>query len=607
MLAYQDEYLYEFPSFPDLSREDRRRLTYTTMLIFTCTEYPSITDYEIDEYVKYSLPINSLTHTPYYGPYETTLEEFLKLPEIACIVYPVHLSDTYTNEEYRYFQSYMKLFDEPRSKYFNFRFCIVQAFKEAGKNGLLKKMGTLSLEDLCTTFNGFEPIYRAFKWKINCQGGIPFLDNRTLINALCTFCSRDLVIRFHTRKPVTIRLRNHPDYLIQKQIEDERELSEKALNFYYRYRRDNPENIDWKKQEEVFPWKGVQYESRISSYKGFLTDNVYAAIHYYPSVQSSEAICTFIQAKLLSRCRLNLTQHKELNLLLDLLSSNSLAPLKFWDKEKIEVYMGVVEELSKDLDEINRNFLFDFIQLTTNKSPILATYSLWAFNTMAKHILSVTQGTKFVSADEIAEAINLRYKYDINIWLMYFNISSVDNLFEKKELSSHLSAIYIKYQAGIHFYRNIQSIMNDENLYPEAKLSKAGTDGFVNDKTLNELYHFCYHRNLDAFEKMKLFGQNYDSVFNFWEEFDCAEISVIINSEGEVLYGIKEDFTRAYEMVIEHKKKCYKSVKFWIELQKKDFDKKQAGPQSDFSALKKTRLNYDMEVHKATRGVLTRL
>uniref|UniRef100_A0A914Q9U0 Uncharacterized protein n=1 Tax=Panagrolaimus davidi TaxID=227884 RepID=A0A914Q9U0_9BILA len=413
MLAYQDEYLYEFPSFPDLSLEDRRRLTYTTMLVFTCTEYPSVSENEIDDYVRYSLPINPLTHTPYrfayYGPYKTRLEEFLKLPEIACVVYPVHSSDTNTNEEYRYFQSYMKLFNEPRSKYFNFRFCIVQAFKEAGKNGLLKKMGTLSLEDLCKAFNGFEPIYRTFQWKINCEGVIPFLDNRTLMNALCTFCSRDLVIRFHTRKPVTLRLRNHPDYLIQKQIEDERALSEKALDFYYRYRRDNPENIDWEKQEEVFPWKGVPCESRISSYKSFLTDNVYAAIHYYPSVQSfksiSEAISGYTQAKLHSRCRLNLTQHKELNMLLDLLCSHSLAPLKFWDEEKIEVYMGVVEELTKELDEIHRNFLFDFIQLTTVKSPILATYSLWAFNTMAKHILTVTQSTKFLSADEIAEAI----------------------------------------------------------------------------------------------------------------------------------------------------------------------------------------------------------
>jgi hypothetical protein len=97
---------------------------------------------------------------------------------------------------------------------------------------------------------------------------------------------------------------------------------------------------------------------------------------------------------------------------------------------------------------------------------------------------------------------------------MYFNLSSVGNLFEKKELSSRLSAIYIKNQGGINFYRNMQSIMGDQNLYPgfpftarkrllnclqEAKFSKAGTDGFVNDKTLNELYNFCYHRNLDAF------------------------------------------------------------------------------------------------------------
>uniref|UniRef100_A0AC35GPW8 Uncharacterized protein n=1 Tax=Panagrolaimus sp. PS1159 TaxID=55785 RepID=A0AC35GPW8_9BILA len=526
MLAYQDEYLYEFPSFPDLSLEDRRRLTYTTMLIFTCTEYPSISVYDIDEYVRFSLPINPLTHTPYrftyYGPYKTSLEEFLKLPEIACVVYPVHSTDTNTNEEYRYFQSHMKLFNEPRSKYFNFRFCIVQAFKEAGKNGLLKKMGTLSIEDLCTTFNSFEPIYRTFQWKINCEGGIPFLDNRTLMNVLCTFCSRDLVIRFHTH---------------------------------------NPENIDWKKQEEIFPLNGIAYGSRISSYKSFLTDNVYAAIHYYPSVQSfksiSEAISTYTQAKLHSRCRLNLTQHKELNMLLDLLSSNSLAPLKFWDEEKIEVYMGVVEELTKELDEINRNFLFDFIQLTTNKSPILATYSLWAFNTMAKHILAVTQSTKFLSADEIAEAIKQARKRLLNC-------------------------------------------------LQEAKLSKAGTDGFVNDKTLNELYHFCYHRNLDAFEKMKLFGQNYDSVFNFLEEFDCVEITVIVNSEGEILYGIKGDFTRAYEIVIEHKRKCYESIKFWMGLQKKDFDKKKSGPQSDFSALKKSRLNHDMEVLKATRLVLTK-
>jgi hypothetical protein len=71
---------------------------------------------------------------------------------------------------------------------------------------------------------------------------------------------------------------------------------------------------------------------------------------------------------------------------------------------------------------------------------------------------------------------------------------------------------------------------------------------------------------------MKLFGQNYDSVFNFWEEFDCVEITVIVNSGGEILYGINGDFTQAYEIVIEHKKKCYESVKFWMGLQKKDFD-----------------------------------
>ncbi len=60
---------------------------------------------------------------------------------------------------------------------------------------------------------------------------------------------------------------------------------------------------------------------------------------------------------------------------------------------------------------------------------------------------------------------SLRFKYDIKKWLINFDISSVDDLFEREELSCRLSAIRIKIVDGINLYRNMECIMLDSNLY----------------------------------------------------------------------------------------------------------------------------------------------
>uniref|UniRef100_A0AC34EZ22 Uncharacterized protein n=1 Tax=Panagrolaimus sp. ES5 TaxID=591445 RepID=A0AC34EZ22_9BILA len=538
--------------------------------------------------------------------------------------------------------------------------------KEAAKQGLANKLGSITLETLCTVFNSIRLIYITYKWKIHkevsmftrcwgspqqarthknhvpvvkalcsyridfsmlmCEnnyhavelskGKIPFLDNKSLLQFLCTFCSRDIVIRISSnkRKDATVRLRNHPRYLLAEQIEKERILAEKAVNFYFKYWNDNPENIEWKAGSLEMNFN--LNETSASPYRSIFLDNVYASIHYGEDINSFGALSSYIMkhTNTLPICgkRYELTPNSELNLLLEMISAKGLAPLQYWDKEKIEIYMKIVHDLTASLNQFDQNFVFNYIELTLHKSGILMYYSLWSFRKMAKQILIVAQGSKFLSGEEIAEAINNRFKYNIYEWLKMHGLETLDDLFERGELSDRLGAICVKTKDQINYYRNMESIMKDSNLYPgfpftakkrllnclqEAKNRKLGVDGFVNEQVLKEIYYFCYKRNLDATEKVKLFGSNYDTVYEFWKEFDFEEVSISLNDDGTILYGLKIEFEEAYQIIIKQKKRCYESVKTW---------NKAAGPQSAYTFWKKGRLDYYSEVLISTKMFLAR-
>uniref|UniRef100_A0A914Z880 Uncharacterized protein n=1 Tax=Panagrolaimus superbus TaxID=310955 RepID=A0A914Z880_9BILA len=629
MTTNNEEYLFEFPSFPNLSLEDRRRLTCTAMIVFACTENERLTEDTIYSNLARNLPINPLTQTPYmfpyFGPYNTTVDEFLRLPEIASVVYRIHMTDTLTKNQSKYFQSYMKLFNLNQSNFHQFRYCIIESIKEATTLGLTNKLGSITLETLCTVFNNIRLITITYGWKIQKEGRIPFLNNNTLLQFLCTFCSRDVVIRVPSSrsKPPTIRLRNHPKYLLSEQIEAEQILSKKAVEFYFKYLNNNSENVDWK-----IDLSEVNYncnETCASPYRSMFLDNIYAALHHGTDVNDFNSLSNYIvkytKAPLTCGKHFNITPNSELNLLLEMISAKGLAPLKFWDKEKIELYLKIVDELTETLNQFDRNFVFNQIELTLDKSGLLMFYYLWSFNKMAKHILIVTQGPKFLNCEEIADAINSRFNYDIYKWLKMFNLQTVDDLFEKEELQDRLNAICVKRKDQIKFYRNMESIMKDRNLYPgfpftakkrllnclqEMRLRNYGENGYVDEQTLNESYYYCYKRYLDGNEKIKLFGQNYPTVFEFLKEFEFDEISIATNVDGEYLYGLRMKFQDAYETILEQKKLCYESLKQWMGMRKKDFENKAAGPQSPFTSLKKGRLNYDSEFLKSTKLFLAR-
>uniref|UniRef100_A0AC35FG47 Ras-GEF domain-containing protein n=1 Tax=Panagrolaimus sp. PS1159 TaxID=55785 RepID=A0AC35FG47_9BILA len=464
----QREDLYDFPSFSNLTLEQRRDLSQTACLIFHAADEVSVTAVDFLRHFDKFHDINVLTGKyeikMYLGPYETTIEEFVKLPEIACALYPLRLTDKITKKVYNRYRSFINVVKT--YPIFAFRFCVIQCFKEVTEDAT-RIFGAITIQTLCNIFNNQPGIQNFFQEKIYDGQVIKRFGKLSLMEALCCFCSRDIVIRIISNDLTIIRLRNHPDFLIQI-IENERVLAEKAADFYKAYVKKNSSRLDWRNLR-IDPLD-IYYNPDlifISSYPSLFLDNVYAALHYKKSVQDYptlyRAIALYIN-KPPDMCTFpSLTENPDINLLIEMVSPEAFEAVEKWDEEKQKLYIKIANELASKLNELDRDFVVAFIDVFPVKSRLLASFMIWSLKRMARHILLVTEQSDFIDRDEIVKKIQTQFKYNIHEWLEMFGISFED-IFFNPEVYYLLAAILIKRQNGIKLYRNMSSIMRDKSL-----------------------------------------------------------------------------------------------------------------------------------------------
>jgi hypothetical protein len=442
------------------------------------------------------------------------------------------------------------------------------------------------------------------------------------MEALCCFCSRDIVIRIISNDLTIIRLRNHPDFLIQI-IENERVLAEKAADFYKAYVKKNSSRLDWRNLR-IDPLD-IYYNPDlifISSYPSLFLDNVYAALHYKKSVQDYptlyRAIALYIN-KPPDMCTFpSLTENPDINLLIEMVSPEAFEAVEKWDEEKQKLYIKIANELASKLNELDRDFVVAFIDVFPVKSRLLASFMIWSLKRMARHILLVTEQSDFIDRDEIVKKIQTQFKYNIHEWLEMFGISFED-IFFNPEVYYLLAAILIKRQNGIKLYRNMSSIMRDKSLaigfpYSTVKrllnclhqgvLMDIGENGYCSEIQLLSLYKYCYNKSMDAYEKRKLFGSNYHTVKEFLDSFGIDEINSTALPDGQWGYKCQPDFHQAYGKAIDEKRKGREAVKRYYGILQ---NLKKIPPDSSrFTAWKMAALNYDLQELRTKEMVLTK-
>uniref|UniRef100_A0AC34G221 Uncharacterized protein n=1 Tax=Panagrolaimus sp. ES5 TaxID=591445 RepID=A0AC34G221_9BILA len=167
-------------------------------------------------------------------------------------------------------------------------------------------------------------------------------------------------------------------------------------------------------------------------------------------------------------------------------------------------------------------------------------------------------------------------------------ILSFEALFVHPQVQSLLAAVIVKKQNGKYFYCNMANLMDDSylingfpfttrkrllNCLQEGLLNGIGENGFISEILLCEIYAYCYNQKLlDHNEWIFLVGSNYGNISEFLEAFNVKEITTTILPNGELGYGIHENFDDAYKKVIKEKRNCYDAVKVFmgiIEQQKK--------------------------------------
>uniref|UniRef100_A0A914Z8T5 Uncharacterized protein n=1 Tax=Panagrolaimus superbus TaxID=310955 RepID=A0A914Z8T5_9BILA len=397
-----NENLYKFPSLSNLTPEEHRQLSHNACLTFHCAENLTVSSSAIRCHLNEHTLINPATgyryHGAYFGPYNTSIDEFLKLPEISCIIYPITMTDGIQKIRYNRYRSYI----------IPLLYCSMSQ-RSCNKEKTLA-FGGFTLKMLCDFFNNHDALSLYLGQKIYPRGHIASF-NLSLLEALCCFCSREVVVRLSSSgKPSKIRLRNDPDLLLQ-QIENERALADDALQFYKRYLENNPDGLNWNELRiDSFDLGFNNRLTFVSSYPSYFLDNVYAALHHSKSVIDFETLCKTIvgycdQAPDIRIFR-RLTNISELNLLIEMVSPEALEAVETWkDNKKKILYMKIANELALKLNAIQVDFALDFIELFPNKSQLLISLNIWAVNRIAKCVLFASASHTFISEKEMVSKI----------------------------------------------------------------------------------------------------------------------------------------------------------------------------------------------------------
>lgn len=101
----------------------------------------------------------------------------------------------------------------------------------------------------------------------------------------------------------------------------------------------------------------------------------------------------------------SLTENPDIDLLIEMVSPEALEAVEKWDEEKQKLYIKIANELATKLNELDRDFVVDFIDVFPAKSRLLASFMIWSLKRMARHILLVTVQPDFIDRDEIVKKI----------------------------------------------------------------------------------------------------------------------------------------------------------------------------------------------------------
>uniref|UniRef100_A0AC35GDE9 Uncharacterized protein n=1 Tax=Panagrolaimus sp. PS1159 TaxID=55785 RepID=A0AC35GDE9_9BILA len=368
MPTINEEYLLDFPSITNISVENRRKFSQIAFMAFFCVEDDAVKAATIASYINKCSTYDPITEErKEINSSEFNVEmlnELLKLPEIACLIYGFRMTNRITKHSFQYYRSVFNSVKRgDRCKIYWFRTCIIICIEQALERNLGDKYGNIELQDLCDTFN--QSFGSHCGWNLNLRDTFKFFGDKTFLFALCFYCSRELVISIprYSSYFAKLRLRNHPIYLFN-QINTENALAKNAVKVYNRYYEDNPDQILWIKLVPDIRYTDIRPNmSKNVSYPSTMIDKIYAAIYYSNKVKDFSSLIKACNVKTTSTTATVISNDEsDVKILAQMLSPKSLMAVECWDLPEQNLFTQIIDNYIPTMNQIKQNSLFERIE-----------------------------------------------------------------------------------------------------------------------------------------------------------------------------------------------------------------------------------------------------